>query len=161
MIWPEPVSPLSPCTFLASPKSVTRGLPLRSKDIGWFQVTMNDSALVGIFDGLTHAADQLGGAAGWEWSLGQALEEALSLDESHRKIMLALMLGPKGRARLFRHVIQIVVDARLAPRSAVGLEPAAHLINAAGQVDIEVAEVEIRSLTHRFARDWCRTFRGI
>jgi hypothetical protein len=70
-------------------------------------------------------------------------------------------LCPKGRARLFRHVIQIVVDARLAPRSPVGLEPAADLINAAGQVDIEVAEVEIRSLTHRFARDWCRTFRGI
>ena len=30
MICPEPVSPLSPCSFLASPKSVTRGLPFWS-----------------------------------------------------------------------------------------------------------------------------------
>ena len=65
MIWPEPVSPLSPCTFLASPKSVTRGLPLPvEQDVGGLQVAVNHAALVGVFDGLADAADQLGGVAG-------------------------------------------------------------------------------------------------
>ena len=52
---------------------------------------MNDSATVGIFDGLTHAADQLCRRAWRQRSLGKPLGQALSFHEPHREIVLALV----------------------------------------------------------------------
>ena len=49
MICPGPVSPLSPCTFFASPKSVTRGLPaLIDQDICRLDVAMDHAPSMGI-----------------------------------------------------------------------------------------------------------------
>ncbi len=54
---------------------------------------MNYAVLVGILDGLADAADQFGGLQHRERSLGQALGQALPLDEAHREIMLPLVLA--------------------------------------------------------------------
>ena len=73
MIWPEPVSPLSPSSFLASPKSVTRGLPLLvEEDVGRLEVAVDHAALVGVLDRLGHLHHQLGGLAGRQRALGQS-----------------------------------------------------------------------------------------
>ena len=43
---------------------------------------------------------------------------------------------------------QIVLDARLAPRTPVGLESAADHVNSAGQVDVQTVEVVAGSVAH-------------
>ena len=94
MIWPEPVSPLSPSSFLASPKSVTRGLPsLVEQDVGRLQVAVDHAALVGVFDRLGDLRHQLGRLAGRQRAVGQPLREALPFDETHGEIMLPLVLA--------------------------------------------------------------------
>ena len=58
-------------------------------------------------------------------------------------------LGPEGRPPLVNHIDQIVVDSRLASPPPVGLETPANLINLAGQVWVQAAEVKAGSVTHR------------
>ena len=93
-IWPEPVSPLSVSSFLARPKSVTRGLPFGvEQDVGRLQVAVDHPALVGELDGFRHLHHQLGGLPGQQRAIGQAVGEALTLDEAHTEVMLALVLA--------------------------------------------------------------------
>ena len=54
---------------------------------------MDDAAPVSVFDGLADAADQFGRLSGRQRSIGQALGEALPLDETHAEVMLALVLA--------------------------------------------------------------------
>ena len=94
MIWPEPVSPLSPSSFFASPKSVTRGLPaLVEEDVGRLEVAVDHAVPMGILDRLGDLHQQRGGLAWRQRSVGDLLRQALPLDEAHREIMLALVLA--------------------------------------------------------------------
>ena len=63
------------------------------QDVRWFQVTVDHSVPVGVLDGLGDAANQFGRLWGTQRSFGQALGEALSFDETHRKVVLALVLS--------------------------------------------------------------------
>ena len=59
-----------------------------------------------------------------------------------------LQLGPQCGTRLVRHVDQVVLDMGLAPVAPIGVELAADLINAAGQVDVQAVEVLAGAVAH-------------
>ena len=59
-----------------------------------------------------------------------------------------LQFGPQCRPALVGDVDHIVLDVRLAPRPPVGFESPADLINAAGRVDVQAAEVVAGSVAH-------------
>ena len=93
-IWPLAVRPLSPPTFLASPKSVTLGCPaLVEKHVGRLQVAMNDAARMGIGDGLGRCPSQLGGFAWRQRSVADAIRQAGPVDVAHRKKVLPMSLA--------------------------------------------------------------------
>ncbi len=78
MIWPEPVKPLSPSSFFARPKSVTRGIAgLVEQDVGRLQVAVDHAALMGILDRLGHLHHQRGGFAGRQRTVRPTLWERL------------------------------------------------------------------------------------
>ena len=94
MIWPLAVSPLSPSSLLASPKSVTRGWPVGvEQDVGRLEVAVDDAVLVGVLRRPRRPADQLrpprAGAAGRR----RPLRQALALDEPHAEVMLPVVLA--------------------------------------------------------------------
>ncbi len=63
------------------------------QDVGRLQVTVDHAAPVGILDGVGNAPSQPGGLSGRQRSVGQALGEAMSVDKTHRKVMLPLVLS--------------------------------------------------------------------
>ena len=77
---------------------------------------MDHAALVGVLDGLGDPAHQRGGLAGRQRAVGQALGEALPLDEAHREVMLALVLADL----VDRHDARMV---EVGGRLGLGVEP--------------------------------------
>ena len=64
MICPLAVKPLSDCTFLARPKSVTRGPALRIQEhIGRLEVAVDHAPLVGVVHCLGDLLDEPSGFA--------------------------------------------------------------------------------------------------
>jgi hypothetical protein len=66
---------------------------LIEQDIGRLQVAVNDVAPVGILDGLSDLHHQLGGFSCGQGAVAQAMRKALSFDEPHAEVMLALVLA--------------------------------------------------------------------
>ena len=70
------------------------GLPLFiNQDVRRLQVTMEDSALMSVVNGLSNLGNNLGSRAGIGGVLVESFVEAGSLDELHAKKMRSLMLA--------------------------------------------------------------------
>ena len=94
MTWPEPVRLLSLAScFGQTEVGHSQGLPSRSsRTFAGFRSRWDHASLVGIFNRFAHAPDHLGRVARRERALGEPLGQALAFDETHREVMLTLML---------------------------------------------------------------------
>ena len=94
MIWPLAGQTAVALHLLGQPEvGDPRVAVLVEEDVGRLEVAVDHAALVGVLDGLGDLADQPGGLARGQRTVGKALGEALPLDETHLKVMLALVLA--------------------------------------------------------------------
>ena len=93
-IWPVPVSSESAFICLARPKSVTFGCPFAiEQHVGGFEVAVDNSLPMRVFDRLGHLFHQLGCLARWQGTADNLLRQALAFNEGHREIMLTVVLA--------------------------------------------------------------------